>query len=437
MAAIADRCAWIETAGSYRVFPRLTGVQKTDWLIIGGGLTGLGAAHRLARIRPQDRIVLIEAKRVAQGASGRNSGFVIGQGLPEALSYGISGSVGRSAADEKLDRAGGEGVKALIAEHRIACDYQEDGYYYAAHDARLFDHAERYAELIQQSGGSSRVLDKAALTTRYGTDFYAKGIWIGGKGSGFLHSAKFSKGLADALPANVEVYETTRAGRLSARRGGGVAVEIAGGSIEAQKVIVGLNAFLPRFGYKRDRIFPVALAASMTRPLTDREEAGIGRAEPWALLSPVKGGCTIRLTRDRRLLVRNVAEYRPEGFDGTRLAKHRETHKAGLAKRFPWLPADAIEFTWSGAICCSRNSAFVFEEMQPGVFAAACNNGNGVARATLLGRLIADHAVGDRNALVETALAMDKPTRIPPLPLFRPLATLQFMAVHRQAHSET
>ncbi len=436
MAAIADRSGWVETAGSYRSFPRLSGSQRTDWLIIGAGLTGLAAAHRLAVLRPRDRIILIDGKRIAQGASGRNSGFVIGNTLPDELSYGIGKSIARSMPQIELDQAAGEGVKRLIKDLKIACDYHEDGYFYAAHEPRLFADAERYAGMIEEVGGKAKVYGAEELASRFGIDFYRKALWIGGSGTGFLHSAKFSKGLTEALPKQVEVYENTKAVRLGARAGGGAIVELENGSIDAAKVIVGLNAYLPRFGYKRDRIFPVVVSGSLTRPLTKDEDARLGGVEPYALLSPVKGGATIRLTPDRRLLVRNKAEYRPEGVDGERLAKHRETHRAGLLRRFPWLPADAVEFTWSGSICISRNGRFVFEEMQPGVFAAACYNGTGVTRGTLLGKLIAELAAGERSAHVELALAMEKPSIIPPGTLFRPLAALRFHFEHMKARPE-
>ena len=72
------QCGWIAQAGQYRAFPALLGEQTTDWLILGGGFAGLSAARELAGRRPNDRIILIDAQRIAQGASARNSGFNVG-----------------------------------------------------------------------------------------------------------------------------------------------------------------------------------------------------------------------------------------------------------------------------------------------------------------------------------------------------------------------
>ncbi|MCA9772984.1 MAG: FAD-dependent oxidoreductase, partial [Myxococcales bacterium] len=45
--------------------------------IIGAGFAGLAAARRLAQLRPQDTVVILEARAVAEGPAGRNSGFMI------------------------------------------------------------------------------------------------------------------------------------------------------------------------------------------------------------------------------------------------------------------------------------------------------------------------------------------------------------------------
>lgn len=48
-----------------------------DVIIIGEGFSGLSTAGRLAELRPEARIALVDALEVGQGASGRNAGFII------------------------------------------------------------------------------------------------------------------------------------------------------------------------------------------------------------------------------------------------------------------------------------------------------------------------------------------------------------------------
>src|SRR5690348_1502804 len=53
----------------------LTGRVVADVAIVGGGFTGLWTAIRPLEADPGLRVVVLEADRIAEGASGRNGGF--------------------------------------------------------------------------------------------------------------------------------------------------------------------------------------------------------------------------------------------------------------------------------------------------------------------------------------------------------------------------
>ena len=413
------QCGWIAQAGQYRAFPALLGEQTTDWLILGGGFTGLSAARELAGRRPNDRIILIDAQRIAQGASARNSGFNVGYDLPDVGADPSPDDMAAFLAQTEIDKAGAEENARLIEALGIDCDFRADGFSYAVHDPLRLGMADAYAGILSRTGASTRVLDADECRTRFGTSFYTRALWIGGGGNGFLQPAKFSKGLVDSLPAAVELYENTAATGLHPASGGGAVVDVAGGRIRAARVILALNAFLPRFGYKTHRMLPLTLTASLTRALTAEEDMRIGNPPAWAVLCPIKGGTTARLTVDRRILIRNTLEYRPEGLTAAEVQERRATHLIALQRRFPFMTGADIEYSWSGTMGGSRGYRFLLDRVHPGVVLAGCCNGNGVSRLSMLGRLAVRLALGEDDRLLATALAMDKPGLLPPDPIRR------------------
>ena len=92
------------------------GAGSADWVVIGGGFAGLAAARRLGELRPGDRVVLLEAGRIGENASGRNSGFVID--LPHALSREQPEHDRRQI---RINRQAIAWLADLVERHRIRC----------------------------------------------------------------------------------------------------------------------------------------------------------------------------------------------------------------------------------------------------------------------------------------------------------------------------
>ena len=63
----------------------------------------------------------------------------------------------------------------------------------------------------------------------------------------------------------------------------------------------------------------------MTRSLTDEEFESIGKPKEWGVLPVRPMGATIRMTKDRRILIRNTAEvYNPYQMSKFELKKPRK-----------------------------------------------------------------------------------------------------------------
>ena len=155
----------------------------------------------------------------------------------------------------------------------------------------------------------------------------------------------------------------------------------------------------------------------MTRPLTDDEFKSIGQPKEWGVLPVRPMGATIRMTKDRRILIRNTAEvHNPFKMSKLDLEKRSINQKIGIRKRFPQLPKDIIQSSWSGIVSRTRNSSQIFEKIDKNVFAAGCYNGSGIGVGTLFGEQIAIKASEENTREIETIEARNKPTWLPPQP---------------------
>ena len=217
---------------------------------------------------------------------------------------------------------------------------------------------------------------------------------------------------------------------------GGVRATGTQGSIEAGQVLVCLNAFIPRAGIDNSATFPMELSASLTRPLTDREYAAIGSVEPWGVLSTRPLGATVRLTPDRRVMIRNTAEYRTKDLSDSDLIQRRKHHALGLQRRFPGLTEQDIDYTWTGHLSATRSGQPYFAKVQERVFAVAGCNGSGVARGTLWGRLLAEMASGASSPLLQSVMDRARPGWLPPRPFFDIGAVLRMRVEAVRARTE-
>ena len=155
----------------------------------------------------------------------------------------------------------------------------------------------------------------------------------------------------------------------------------------------------------------------MTRALTDEEFRSIGEPKEWGVLPIRPMGATVRMTKDRRILIRNTAELRnPYGMSKKDLDKRTYFHKIGIEKRFPTLEKDIINSSWSGIVCRSGNSSQIFEKIDTNIFVAGCYNGSGIGVGTLFGEQIALMAEEQNSEEISIIQSKKQPNWLPPQP---------------------
>ena len=405
-------CAWINDITPRNNIKILQKNKDCEWLVIGAGYTGLSAARKLGELNPGQKIILVEAQIAGEGASSRNSGYLV----DTTLNDGFNSNKELENYKKKTDiyALGINVLNKFINEHQVDCDWNECGKYFASSQTQDKKILTNFSDILSKLGFSNQLLNKDKLFKKLGTNFYNIALYT--KGGILLHPGKLARSMVNALPNNVELYENSSLINWYSFKDY-ILCDFKDCKIKTKKIIFTTNGFLKSLGVKVNYHFPLTLTASMTRPLTDYEFESIGQPKEWGVLPVRPMGATIRMTKDKRILIRNTAEvHNPLKMSKLNLEKRAIYQKIGIKKRFPQLPEDIIQSSWSGVVSRTRNGSQIFEKIDHNVFAAGCYNGSGIGVGTLFGEQIAIKASEIRTNEIETIEARIKPTWLPPQP---------------------
>jgi glycine/D-amino acid oxidase-like deaminating enzyme len=405
-------CSWVNDLDKRSNIKILEKNKSCDWLIIGAGYTGLSAARKLSELHPNQKIIIIDAQLAGEGASSRNSGYLVDTTLNDGFTSNKELDNYKKKAD--IYDLGINAVKKFINEYQVDCDWNECGKYFASSKKEDEKILRNFSVTLSKLGYEHNLLLNNQLLKRLGTNFY--NIALHTKGGILLHPGKLVRAMVDVLPKNVCLYENSSL--LSWNKNKDViSCELKNCKINTKKIIFATNGFLKSLGIKSNYNFPITLTASMTRALTDEEFRSIGQPKEWGVLPVRPMGATIRMTKDRRILIRNTAEvHNPFKMSKLDLQKRSINQKIGIKKRFPQLPDDIIQSSWSGVVSRTRNSSQIFEKIDNNIFVAGCYNGSGIGVGTLFGEQIAIKASEENTKEIETIEARNKPTWLPPQP---------------------
>ncbi|MES0174027.1 FAD-binding oxidoreductase [Mesorhizobium sp. M0006] len=409
----------------------LRGRHKADWIIVGAGFAGLAAARRLSQLVPDDRIVVIDAQRVGWGAAGRNSGFMID--LPHELggeNYGSS-----QAHDKKrirMNRAAIEFSGSAAKEYGLQSHFVRSGKIHGAatsHGLRALHDFEGHLTGLSEP---FEQLDAADMKRITGTDFFLGGTFT--PGTVMAQPAGFIRGLASGLSERVEIFENSPVTTL--RPGKEHKVQTLEGEVVAPRLILAVNGHLESFGFFKRRLLHIFTYASMTRQLSETEQATLGGEPHWALIPGDPMGSTLRRIGDR-IVVRNTFTYNPAMTTNDRqIQKIGHAHDRSFKARFPMLGDVAMDYRWGGHLCLSLNSAPAFGEIEDRVYVAGCCNGLGTVQGTLYGMLTAELAVGTRHPMVNDALEEPPPSKLYPRPVMAVGAPARLWLMQKRAGRE-
>ncbi|TAU51681.1 FAD-binding oxidoreductase [Rhizobium leguminosarum] len=382
---IAPGLSWYQaTVGERPTYAALDGSRTCDVAIVGGGYTGLQAAYNLAKSGVS--VVLIEAFRFGDGASGRNGGQ-LGTGQrwwPEELEEKIGYE--RSKALFDLAEAAKRHLIDFAREHQIEIDYvpgQLNVAHKASYKRAYYENAEIAA--IRYDYPHLRFMDEKETQERLGSRRFHCGVRD--VGTGHIHPLKLLVGLARvAANAGAEIFEMTKATAI--RQGSGkVTIETERGTITTERALIACDGYI-------DGLEPVT--ASHVMPI----RSFIGATEPLDGHPDVLPGG--EAVADSRFVVRYFRKF----GDGRLLFGGREAYTSDnprdisqhirrqIAEIYPDLKNIDITHAWGGSVGITLPRQPFVREVMPGVISIGGYSGHGVMLSNYCGKLYAETVLG-------------------------------------------
>jgi gamma-glutamylputrescine oxidase len=366
------------TKVSAAVRPPLTTDLDVDVCIIGGGLAGLTTAREVARSGWS--VALLEAGRIAAGASGRNTGFV----LPgfAASEESLVKRVGFTQAADlwALAQAGVEYVRDTIRDEALPGLSPQSGWLQVSkiNDTDAFA---RLAGLLGEFGADIEAWETDRVRAVLHSERYFHAIHFPGAIN--IHPLNYALGLADAAErAGVRIYEHTAALSIDAA-GVRKRVDTAHARVRANHVVLcgnigGENLLPPLAG----TLIPLTTYVITTAPLGAR----IGDA--------VAYGGSVSDTE--------LADNHYRRVDGDRLLwsgritigerdprRYADALIADIRKTYPQLDGVASAYAWSGTLGHTVHGMPQIGQLSQGLWVASGFGGHGLNTTALAGLVIA------------------------------------------------
>jgi gamma-glutamylputrescine oxidase len=342
------------------VYPPLDDDISADVAIVGAGIAGIATAYHLtqAGVKP----IVLEARTVADAASGRNAGFLLAGVAENFVAATRRYGDDRALRIWRFTKHNQQLVREIVARERIECDLAWKG------SAQIAGDDEEWAEVRESADRLTKEQVRVRLAPEERAAIYEE--------DGEFHPVRYVRGLARAaVAAGARVHARTRVSAVSAR-----GVRTDRGRVSAGAVVVCVNAYSQHLVPLRVR--PVRGQMLATAP--------IGRH---VFKRPAYANRGYRYWRQRADGSLLVGGWRDAAAD-EEVGEGEETTPRIQAQLESFLLehcADArVTHRWAGTMGFSHDALPYVGLLETGVFVNAGFTGHGMAFATATGELIAD-----------------------------------------------
>jgi gamma-glutamylputrescine oxidase len=368
----------------YEPRPPLERDATADVCVIGGGVAGVSCARELA-LRGAD-VVLLEARTVASGASGRNGGFLLAGAAPFHVDarerwgaevarrlykrtvdvqeevYGLAAAIGAGAAVRR------------VGSLRLATTPEEAG------------HVRQHVEALLEDGFDAELVERDALEPALARIGRA-GCLV--RHDGALQPARWIRALADdAERRGVRLFEETPA-QPDVR----ACTTTTGAKVEASTVVVAADGALPR-------LVPEAAGTVRARRLHMLASAPLAEHVVGTLVYARYGYEYLQQTPDGRIALGGFSD-----LDGADSYTDREEGNPVVWERLERYLLDdlgvrgaEITHRWVGIVGFSDGDRPLVRRIDERLYALGGYSGTGNLIGFIAGRAVAEHIATGRSS---------------------------------------
>lgn len=384
---------WASQTPDYRPGAPLREAITADLAVIGGGFTGVSTAYHFSRRYPGKRVVLLEAKSLANGASGRNGGMMLNwvNGVTDH-------SPEMTSLIYRITSAGIQAIVDIIQRHHLPVSFRRDGTLTVYTDTHRAEAAHAEVEYHNALGIPTRFLDSGALAQNLALQGVCGAVLD--PATGQINGVQFVRSLRPVLvEQGVEIYEQTPV--IKVREGRTISLITPHGEVQAQAIVLATNAYTGKLGYFRDALFPLHSHVFATPPLIPEQQAQLGWKAfagysddldriSYSSLTPeghiVFGGGS---NQSYSYLFNNRTVYPGTPHSAARAF---ENIKQTMAQYLPGSQHLPIAYRWTGAlgITLNRRPLMGVRGDHQNVYYAIGYCGHGVTLANVAGQILTD-----------------------------------------------
>jgi glycine/D-amino acid oxidase-like deaminating enzyme len=384
---------WVSQTPDYRPGEPLRKSITADLAIIGGGFTGTSTAYHFSRRYPEKRVVLLEAKSLANGASGRNGGMMLNW---------VTGVTDPSPETTKriydMTCTGIQMIREIIQRHKLPVSCRVDGTLTVYTNVQRAEAAHQEAEAHQAIGIPSQYLDSTALSQSLRLQGACGAVLD--PNSGQINGAQLVRCLRPVLvEQGVEIYENTPV--LKIREGATISLTTPEGEVNAKAIVIATNGYTGKLGYFRDALFPLHSHVFATAPLTRDQRERLGWRQFAGFSDDYDRISYSTLTNEGHLIFGggSNASYaylsrNRTAYPGTPDSAPRAFHAMQETLR-GYMPDSAslpVAFRWTGTlgITLTRSPLMGVRGEHRNIYYAIGYCGHGVTLANLAGQILTD-----------------------------------------------